>query len=139
MKEEVTKSHLFVWYHLLEMFRVYQTYWTLSRVQLFENPWTVAHQAPLYVGFPEQEYWSGLPFPSPGDLPDSGIEPTSPVTPALQTDSLPLSHQGSLEQANPQIKSKQVSRFQERVVDGMKNDFQWIQDLFEGDDNVLKL
>ena len=42
-----------------------------------------------------QEYWSGLPFPPPGDLPDSGIEPTSPVSPALQADSLPLSHVGS--------------------------------------------
>ena len=41
--------------------------------------WTVAHQAPLAVGFPRQEYWRGLPFPSPGDLPDPGIEPVSPV------------------------------------------------------------
>ena len=47
---------------------------------------TVAHQAPLFMGFPRQEYWSGLPFPSPGDLPDPGIEPRSP---ALQMDSLP--------------------------------------------------
>ena len=43
-------------------------------VQLFEIPWAVAHQAPLPVGFPRQEYWSGLPFPSPGDLPDQEIE-----------------------------------------------------------------
>ena len=42
-------------------------------------PWTVARQAPLSIGFPRQEYWSGSPFPSPGDLPDPGIEPTSPV------------------------------------------------------------
>ena len=48
--------------------------------------WTVAHQAPLSVGFPRQECWSGLPFPSPGDLPDPGIEPRPP---ALQADSLP--------------------------------------------------
>ena len=41
------------------------------------DPWTVAHQAPLSTGFARQEYWSGLPFPSPGDLPDSGIEPAS--------------------------------------------------------------
>ena len=53
--------------------------------------WTVAHQAPLSKGFPRQEHWSGLPFPSPGDLPNPGIEPTSP---ALQADSLSLSHQG---------------------------------------------
>ena len=52
--------------------------------------WTVAHQAPLSMGFSRQEYWSGLPFPSPGDLPNPGIKPTSP---ALQVDSLLLSHQ----------------------------------------------
>ena len=45
----------------------------------FVTPWTVAGQAPLSLGFPRQEYWNGLPFPSPGDLPDPGIEPTSPV------------------------------------------------------------
>ena len=50
-----------------------------------ETPWTVACQVPLSMGFPRQECWSGLPFPSPGDLPDPGIEPTPP---ALQADSL---------------------------------------------------
>ena len=50
------------------------------------TPWTVACQAPLSVGFSRQEYWRGLSFPSPGDLPDPGIEPRSP---ALQADSLP--------------------------------------------------
>ena len=45
--------------------------------------WTVTCQAPLAMGFPRQEYWSGLPFPIPGDLPDPGIEPMSPVSPAL--------------------------------------------------------
>ena len=55
------------------------------------TPWTVACQAPLSMGFPRQEYWNGLPFPSPGDLSDSGIEH---VSPALQADSLPLSHLG---------------------------------------------
>ena len=59
---------------------------SLSHVQLFATPWTVAHQAPLFMAFSRQEYWSGLPFPSLGDLPNSGIEPESP---ALQTDSLP--------------------------------------------------
>ena len=58
---------------------------SLSRVQLLATPWTVGHQAPPSVGFPRQEYWSGLPFPSPGDLPDPGIEPWSP---APQADSL---------------------------------------------------
>ena len=59
----------------------------LSRVWLFVTPWTVAHQAPLSMEFSRQEYWSGLPFPSPEDLPNPGIKPRSP---ALQADSLPL-------------------------------------------------
>ena len=55
-------------------------------VQMFVNPWTIAYQALLSMGFSRQEYLNGLPFPSPGDLPDPGIEPGSP---ALQADSLP--------------------------------------------------
>ena len=55
---------------------------SLSCVQLFATPWTVAYQAPLSMGFSRQECWSGLPFPSPGDLPDPGIEPGSPALPA---------------------------------------------------------
>ena len=51
----------------------------LSRVRLFATPWTVAYQGPLSMGFSRQEYWSGLPFPSPGDLPNPGIEPGSPT------------------------------------------------------------
>ena len=58
----------------------------------FLTPWTVVRQAPLTVGFPKQEYWSGLPLLSPGDLPNPGIEPTSL---ALQSDSLSFSHLGS--------------------------------------------
>ena len=58
----------------------------LSHVQLFATPWTVARQAPLSVEFSGKEYWSGLPCPSPGDLPDAGIKPRSP---ALQSNSLP--------------------------------------------------
>ena len=58
---------------------------SLSHVRLFATPWTVARQAPLSMGFSRQEYWSGLPFPSPGNLPDPGIEPRSP---ALQADAL---------------------------------------------------
>ena len=61
---------------------------TQSRLTL---PPCVAHQAPLSMGFSRQEYWSGLPFPSPGDLLDPGVEPGSP---ALQAGSLPLNHQG---------------------------------------------
>ena len=57
----------------------------LCCVRLFATPWTVAHQAPPSMGFSRQEYWSGLPFPSPGDLPNPGFEPRSP---ALQADTL---------------------------------------------------
>ena len=60
--------------------------------QLFATPWTVARQAPLSVEFSRQDYWSGLPFSSPGDLPDPGIESGSS---ALQADSLPSELQGS--------------------------------------------
>ena len=63
-----------------------------SHVQLFTTLWTVACQAPLSMGLSRQEYWSGLPFPSPGDLPNPAIETASPVAPALQADSLLLSH-----------------------------------------------
>ena len=55
----------------------------LSHVQLLATPWTVAHQTPVSMRFPRQEYWSGLPFPTPVDLPDPGIEPEFPVSPAL--------------------------------------------------------
>ena len=59
---------------------------SLSRVRLFAIPWTVVYQASLPMGFSRQEYWSGLLFPSPGDLPDPGIDSRSP---ALQADALP--------------------------------------------------
>ena len=55
---------------------------SFSHVQLFVTPWTVAHQVPLFMEFSKQEYWSGLPFPSSGDLPDPGIKPRSPALPA---------------------------------------------------------
>ena len=68
----------------------------LSQVRLFATPWTVAHQAPLSMGFSRQEYWNGLPFPTPGDFPDPGIKPAVLVFPALVLgSSLPLSHLGS--------------------------------------------
>ena len=51
----------------------------LSLIPLFATPWTIVFQAPLSMGFPRQEYWSGLSFPSPVDLPDSGIEPLPPA------------------------------------------------------------
>ena len=76
---------------------------SLSRVRLFVTPWTVAYQAPS-MGFSRQEYWSGLPFPSPGDLPDPGIEPRFP---ALQADALKywINHEGK---NNPQKRESTV-------------------------------
>ena len=71
-----------LWLHSCECARVLSHF---SCVRLFVTPWTVARQAPLSMGFSRQEYWSGLPCPSPGDLPDPGIEPRSP---ALQADCL---------------------------------------------------
>ena len=59
---------------------------SLSCVRLFVTPWTVVYKAPLSVEFSRQEYWSGLPFPSPGDLPHPGIKPGSPT---LKLDTLP--------------------------------------------------
>ena len=66
----------------------------LSRVRLFVTPWTVAYQAPPSMEFSRQEYWSGLPFPSPRNLPDPGIEPGSPT---LRADALPSEPPGKPE------------------------------------------
>ena len=63
----------------------------LSRVQLFVTSWTIAHQAPPSMKFSRQEYWNGLPFPSPGDLPDPGIKPRSP---RCRQTLYPQSHEG---------------------------------------------
>ena len=70
---------------------------SLSRVRLFATPWTVAYRAPLSMGFSRQEYWSGVPFPSPGYLPDPGIEPRSP---AFQADALTSEPPGNLSLPN---------------------------------------
>ena len=79
---------------------------SLSRVWLFTIPWTVALQAPLSMEFSRQVYWSGLPFPSPGDLPNPETEPRSP---ALEADSLPAEPQGKLYKA--QLLLLLLSRF----------------------------
>ena len=71
----------------------------------FVTPWTVACQAPLSVEFSRWEHWSKLPFPSPGDLPDPGMEPMSS---ALQVDSLPLSHWGSHPPIKNELKNRQI-------------------------------
>ena len=67
---------------------------SLSRVRLFATPWTVACQAPPTMGFSRQGYWSALPFPSPGDLPNPGIQLATLVAPALKADSLPTEPPG---------------------------------------------
>ena len=75
----MTKRCYHIWsYHRLMKVKVK----SLSRVQLFATLWTVAHQAAPSMGFSRQEYWSGLPFPSPGHLPNPGIEPRSPTSQA---------------------------------------------------------
>ena len=80
--------------------------WKWSRVRLFATPWTVAHQAPPSMEFSRQEYWSGLPFPSPRDLPDPGIEPRSPT---LQADPLPSEPPGNpMTNLNSILKSRDV-------------------------------
>ena len=93
----ITKMYLL---SIILLFKIYFYFWlcwvfvavhkvkvkSLSRARLFVTPWAVAYQAPLSMGFSRQECWSGLPFPSPGDLPDPVIEPGSP---ALQADALP--------------------------------------------------
>ena len=79
---------------------------SLSHVRLFATPWTIAHQAPMSMGFSRQEYRSGLPFPSPGDLLNPGIKPGSPT---LQADSLP-----SVPPGKPR---KDISYFQIRSLE----------------------
>ena len=66
-----------------------------SRAPFFATPWTVAQQAPMSMRFSRKEYWSGLPSLPPGDLPDPGIKPPPPTAPALQAESLSLSHRVS--------------------------------------------
>ena len=88
-------SHLFFFFHSVPCLHA----GLLSCVLLFMTPQTVALQASLSMGFFRQEYWSELPFPSPGDLPDPGIEPASPVSPVLQADSLPRQMEVAVEGA----------------------------------------
>ena len=76
---------------------------SLSRIRLFATPWTVAYQAPPSMGSSRPEYWSGLPFPSPGDLPDPGIEPGSP---AFQADAVTSGPPGKLYSI---LKSRRIS------------------------------
>ena len=81
---------------------------SLSRVQLFATPWNVAHQAPPSMGFSRQEYWSGLPLPSPGDLPEPEIKPQSP---ALQADAVPSEPAGKPFLVNTGVPVKEENNF----------------------------
>ena len=85
-----------------------------SRVRLFATPWTVAHQAPLSIGFSRQEYWSGLPFPSPGALPNPGIKPRSPA----------LAGRFFTTSATWEVPSKQYSGLISFRIDGLISDCQ---------------
>ena len=80
--------HFYLWTRI-DLWKKWQS---LSHVWLFSTLWTVTHQVPLSMGFSRQEYWSGLSFPSPGDLPDPGIKPRSPI---LWQILYHLSYQGS--------------------------------------------
>ena len=81
----------------------------LSHVQLFATPWTTGLQAPLSMEFSRQEYWSGMPFPSPGDIPNPGIELVSLVPPVLQADSLLLSHWECLKFTKQEYKTERTA------------------------------
>ena len=84
---------------------------SLSHIRLFATPLTVAYQALPSMGFSRQEYWSGLPFPSPGDLPDPGIEPGSP---ALQADALPSEPPGKQEEDSHNFERRLLVRIAAR-------------------------
>ena len=94
--------------HLCTLYclRQFSSVQSLSRVRLFAAPWTVALQASPSMGFSRQEYWSGLPFPSPGDLPDPGIEPGSPT---LQADALLSEPPGKSKKANTWVYAQNFS------------------------------
>ena len=92
-KSSASNTSLLVLYHLECLC---MCVCALRHVQLFATPRTIAHQAPLSMGFSRQDYWRGFPFHSPGDLPDPGIKPVSPTNLHWQADILSLSPWGSL-------------------------------------------
>ena len=89
----------------------------LSCPNLCAAPWTVAHQAPLSMGFSRQEYWSGLPFPSPGDLPDPGIKPRFP---ALEADSLLSELPGKPTEAGHKLKRQSSLLLKDKLLENAK-------------------
>ena len=92
MTDVLTKLTVVITTHIATCVCIFSCF---SHVRLFAIPWAIALQSPLSMGFSRQVDWSGLPFPSPGDFPDPGMEPMSPASPALQADSLLLNHWGS--------------------------------------------
>ena len=88
----------------------------LSRVRLFVTPWTGVYQASPAMGFSRQEYWSGVPLPSPEDLPNPGLEPRSPI---LQADALPSEPPGKPLCFGPEAKNTTVTQGQESVPAGL--------------------
>ena len=97
-----------------------------SHVQLFVTPWTVARQAPLSMELSRHEYWSELPFPSPEDLLDPGIEPSSPASPALQADSL-LTEQPGKPIYFPLFRAFTSHYFAKISLAEVSNDFQTVK------------
>ena len=107
------------WYSpiILNSFLQFSSFQSLSHVWLFATPWIVDNEAPLSIGFSRQVYWSGLPFPTPGDLPDPGIKPKSSE---LQADSLPSDPPGKPDCMLVQCLSKLLC---------LTNKFNWENDL----------
>ena len=93
IKKNAFESVLMRWMKL-EPIQFSSIQFSRSVIPASASPWTVAHQTPQCMGFSRKEYWSGLPCPPLGDLPDPAIEPTSPASPALQADFLPLTQWG---------------------------------------------
>ena len=102
----------------------------LSHVQVFATPWTVACQAPLSMGFPRQECWSWLPFPSPEDLPDPGIEPRSP---ALQADDLPTGSQHTVNNSSRDGNTRPLYLPPDKSVCRSRS---WNQSRFQGEISI---
>ena len=108
--DDILICHCFPLYFLLSFQWAYETHYfyilitqccsLVAMSNSFETPWTAAHRAPLCVKFSRQEYWSALPFPAPGDLPDPGIKPMSP---ACHRDSLPM-----IQQSKPHLLNKTI-------------------------------
>ena len=97
----------------------------LSCVWLFATPWTVAHQAPWSLGFSRQECWSGLPFPSPGHLPDPGIKPRSPI---LRADALPSEPPGKpTPWTSPRAQIEVILSGWKKMIFPLAESYEWIE------------